>query len=227
MITAERDASERRIALITLIACPLSFMFISVFVFLDMMPGIDAGHPPEYLIATCIAWALVSMILPALRLLRLISLPWMFNLVVYANMYFYVISLNLGLYLNVSWWGDMGHMISSTIVSMIVFVAFCIMECNSPQHVTFGDRRGFVVMMALAALSFGGVWEMMEGFVDFAGGTSYMVYSASDTMGDLTADLIGVCIVSICAYIYLGSHSPSDISDTVRIGRKEFEVDDH
>lgn len=223
-ITAEQDLRERRTAWAMLIGCPLSFLFISVFVFAGVMPGIEAGHPPIYLEMTCFAWAIVSVFLPALRLLRLVSLPPIFLLIIYANMYFYVISLNVGLYLNVSWWGDMGHVISSTIVTMIVFIALCIIECKSPAHVTFGNRFGMAAMLFLVALSFGGIWEMMEGFADFAGGASYMVYGASDTMGDLTADLIGVAIVTVCAYYYLGKHTADDLASDVRVGRSAFVV---
>lgn len=223
-ITAEQDRKERRVAWAMLICCPLSFLFISVFVFMGVMPGIEAGHPPIYLEMTCFAWAIVSVFLPALRLLRLVSLPPMLLCIIYANMYFYVISLNVGLYLNVSWWGDMGHVISSTIVTMIVFVALCIMECSSPGYVTFGNRFGMAAMLFLVALSFGGIWEMMEGFADFAGGASYMVYGASDTMGDLTADLIGVCIVTACVYCYLGKHTAADLVSDVRFGKRAFIV---
>lgn len=224
MMTPEQDARERRVAWSMLVLCPLSFMLISVFAFMGVAPGIEAGHPAIYLVATCIAWAIVSMILPVLRLLRLVSMPAMFLYAVYGNMYFYVISLNIGFYLNISWWGDMGHVISSTIVSMIVFIALCIVECHSPAHVTFGNRKGLCAMLFLVALSFGGIWEMIEGFADFAGGGSYMVYGANDTMGDLTADLIGVFIVVVCAYMYLGKNTPDDIYSTVRIGKAAFEV---
>ncbi|MDO5853575.1 MAG: hypothetical protein Q4Q62_05945 [Thermoplasmata archaeon] len=226
MLTAEQDARERRAAWAMLVLCPLSFLGISVFSFIGVAPGIEAGHDAIYLEATCFAWAIVSMLLPILRLARLVSMPPSFLLVVYGNMYFYVISLNLGYYMSISWWGDMGHVISSTIVSLTVFIALCIMECHSPPHVTFGRRYGMVAMLFLVALSFGGIWEMMEGFADFAGGNSYMVYGASDTMGDLTADLLGVAIVCICAYVYLGKHTPEDISSTVRFGRAAFEIED-
>ncbi len=224
-LTAEEDRKERRMAWAMLVGCPASFLFLSVFSFIGVMPGIAAGHPAIYLEMTCFAWALVSMILPALRLMNLVSLPPAILAVIYGNMYFYVLSLNVGLYMNVSWWGDMGHVISSTIVSMIVFIALCIIECKSPPHVTFGNRAGMAVMLFLVALSFGGIWEMMEGFADFAGGDSYMVYGANDTMGDLTADLIGVMIVTFCAYYYLGKHSAEDLVSDIRFGRDAFEIE--
>ena len=74
------------------------------------------------------------------------------------------------------------------------------------------------------ALSFGGIWEMMEGFTDTATGYSYMVYGATDTMGDLAADMIGVMIVTICAHVYLRNHDMAEISCRVRLGRRSFET---
>ena len=82
------------------------------------------------------------------------------------------------------------------------------------------------IMLLLVALSFGGVWEMIEGFTDGVTGNAYMVYGASDTMGDLSADLIGAFIVSVGVYLYLGNHVPSDISSKVRLGRKAFDIDE-
>ncbi len=226
MLTPEQDARERKVAWAMLVLCPVSFLLIMVFPLTGVAPGIEAGHEPIYLESTCLAWAIVSVFLPILRLIRLVAVPTMFLVVVYANMYFYVISLNAGLYLNVSWWGDMGHVISSVIVSTIVFIALCAMEVHSPPHVTFGSRIGMVSMVFLVAMSFGGIWEMLEGFADFAGGDSYMVYGATDTMGDLAADTLGALAVAVGAYLYLGRRRPSDVVASLRIGRKAFEVGD-
>lgn len=226
MIPPEQDAKERRNAWIMLIACPASFLFLSVFSFIGVMPGIAAGHEPIYLEMTCFAWAIVSMFLPVMRLLRILSVPTVFLAVVYADMYFYVLSLNVGLYLNVSWWGDMGHVISSTVVTMIVFVAMCAIQSRAPSYVTLGSNTGMAVMTFLVAMSFGGVWEMIEGFADFAGGHAYMVYGADDTMGDLTADMIGAAIFSILAFVYLKDHDPAHITADLRVGRHAFEASD-
>lgn len=224
MITAEEDRRERHVAWCILIGVPASLIFLSLFSFMGVMPGIEAGHPAIYLEATCFAWAIVSTVLPILRLLRILSVPPIFLIVVYGDIYFYVLSLNVGLYLNVSWWGDMGHVISSMVVTMIVFISMCAIQSRSPSHVTLGTNGGVAMMTFMIALSFGGVWEMIEGFADFAGGQSYMVYGANDTMGDLTADLLGAAAFSTVAYWYLGRHTAAEISSGLRIGRKAFEV---
>lgn len=223
-LTREQDARERRASWVLLIVAPVLLMVICAFVLTGRAPGLEAGHPEEYLVATCVLWAIISLVLPILRLLRLVSLPPALVGIIYANIFFYVICLTCGLYLNVSWCGDFGHVISSTIVSTIVFVALCLVQTHSPSHVTFGTVGGACGMLFLVALSFGGIWEMMEGFTDTATGYSYMVYGATDTMGDLTADLIGVMIVTLCAHHYLERHSMDEISAKVRLGRSAFEV---
>lgn len=223
-LTREQDAREVRAAWALLIGAPALLAAICAFVVTGLAPGIAAGHPVEYLVATCVAWAIISLVIPLLRILHLVSLPPALTAIIYANIFFYVICLTCGLYLNVSWCGDLGHVISSTIVSTIVFVALCLLQTNSPSHVTLGSTAGFCAMLFLVALSFGGIWEMLEGFTDTATGYSYMVYGAADTMGDLSADLIGVIIVTISAYYYLKRGTAERVSSRVRIGRVAFRI---
>lgn len=220
------DAAEVRNYWVLLVVAPVLLMVVCALAAMGMVPGIEAGHPKEYLMATCIAWAIVSLVIPLLRILRLVSLPPILVAVVYLNIFFYVLSLNLGLYLNVSWFGDFGHVVSSTIVTCIVFVALCLIQAHSPAHVTFGRSNGLCAMLFLVALSFGGVWEMIEGFADGVTGNDYMVYGARDTMGDLTADLIGVIVVTVCVRWYLKGHTAEDVASSVRFGRKAFEAVD-
>ncbi len=221
-----QDLHERRVSWALLVCSPVALMAICAFVLSGLAPGLDAGHPMEYLVATCVLWAIISMVLPILRIAGLVALPKVLLAVIYANIFFYVICLVCGLYLNVSWCGDLGHVVSSTIVSSIVFVALCLIQAHSPGHVTFGTRAGVAAMLFLVALSFGGIWEMMEGFTDSATGHAYMVYGATDTMGDLTADFIGVLIVTFGAYVYLNDHTMEDMASKVRFGRKAFEMDE-
>ena len=225
-LTPSQDIRERRTALAVMALAPVALMVICWFVVTGKAPGLAAGHPEEYLVATCVLWALISLILPILRLTRLVSLPSALVGIIYANIFFYVICLTCGLYLNVSWCGDFGHVVSSTIVSTIVFVALCLIQTNSPSHVTFGSVAGFCSMLFLVSLSFGGIWEMMEGFTDTATGYSYMVYGATDTMGDLSADLVGVILVTLAAHSYLRKHTTEDMASKVRIGRSSFLIDE-
>ena len=215
---------ERRIAWIMLIVCPLSMIAMFAYVTAGYAPGLDAGHPMEYLQSTCILWAGVMIILPALRLGRYVSLPLWFLVLVYGDMYLYVISLCQGMYLNVSWWGDMTHVIAAIIVTAIVFVALCLMQERSPGHVTFGSNRGILLMLFFISMSFGGLWELMEGLTDALSGQAYMIYGATDSLGDLTADMIGVTFMVIVAYLILRKQSTADVTSKIRFGRNSIKL---
>ena len=154
-MNSAENAAERRVAWILLIAAPVGFGIICAFVMAGLAPGLDAGHPEEYLVATCVAWAIISLVVPILRLANLVSLPPILIGVIYFDMFFYVLGLCSGCYLNISWFGDFGHVVSSSIVTVIVFVGLCMIEAHSPAHVTFGNRTGMAIMLLLVALSFG------------------------------------------------------------------------
>ena len=225
-MNAGEDAVQRRNAKLMLILCPVSFMAVFAAVTLGWDPGIRAGHPLEYLQATCFLWALISTVLPILRLARIFSLPNWFVAIVYFDMYLYVLSLCSGLYLNLSWWGDMTHVFSSFIVSGMVFMVLGLMDSRLPAHASFGGRKGFVAILFLVSLSFGGIWEIMEGMTDIISGHSYMVYGAVDTLGDLTADMIGVTILCKAVYIALGRTTISSITSGLRFGKHAFEIEE-
>ena len=213
------DIKERRVAWALLIFCPAMMLVILAYVSAGNASGLDAGHPMEYLQMTCILWAMISTAIPLLRLLRFVSLPIWFILLVQGDMFLYVISLCQGFYLNLSWWGDLTHIIASVIVTSFVFIAICLIQSRSPEHVTFGSKYGITLILFLVALSFGGIWEIMEGFTDVLTGTSYMVYGATDTLGDLVADFVGVSLMSITALVILSKQGAERVASKVRLGR--------
>jgi len=214
---------ERRIAWTILILGPLSMAAMFAYVTLGYAPGLDAGHPVEYLQMTCLLWAIIMTVIPILRLTRVIALPLWFSAIVYGHMYLYVISLCQGMYLNVAWWGDFTHIIAGLIVASIVFIGLCLMEARSPGHVTFGSNKGLLFMLFLVAMSFGGIWEMMEGFTDFISGQSYMIYGSTDTVADITADLTGTLIMVTIASMILKKQGAEGVASKVRLGRNSIE----
>ena len=225
-MNSDQDRRERRLTKIKLVVLPIPFIMILITVLMDLAPGLEAGHPIEYLAATCILWALIIEVLPLLRLLRIFSLPWWFETILYANMYLYVTALCGGLYLNISWWGDMTHVLSSLIVAGFVFLILCFMDSKLPDHASFGGRAGMSLMLFFVAMSFGGIWEIMEGMTDFIAGSAYMQYGADDTLGDITADFTGVLLMTIISYLIMGKRSANDIASEVRFGKNAFKVEE-
>ncbi len=220
------EAKERRIAWAILIVCPLSLAFMFVYVTLGYAGGLAAGHPMEYLQTTCILWAVVMTVLPILRLKRLVSLPFWFMVLLYANMYLFVITLCEGLYFHISWWADFTHVISGMVIASIVLMALCSMQVRSPAHATFGSRGGIVAMMIMVTMCFGIIWEIMEGTTGILTGVDYMSYGVIHTMGNLAADLIGILIMSAVAWVMLGKRRAGGVASKIRLGKKNIDKTD-
>ena len=217
------DKKERRVAWAMLILCPLTMALMFIYVTLGYARGLAAGHPEEYLQMTCFLWGVIMTILPIMRLIRLVALPYWFLALLYANMYLYVISLCEGFYFNLEWWANFTHVISTMVVASIIFIALCVVQARSPSHVTQGTRGGTILMMLMLALSFGAVWEVMEGMTDILTGIDYMSYGAQHTMGNLAADALGAVFMTGIAWLMLGIRTPKEIAIMVRLGRKHIE----
>jgi len=217
---SQNEIRETRIAWGMLILCPLSMIAIYLAVSAGFFPGVEAGHPVEYLQSTCLMWAGLMVLPPLLRLLRIVALPMWLLFLSCVVMYLYVLSLCMGFYFNVSWWGYFTHIIVSTIVAGFVFLALCVIETKTPKYMTFGSKKGMIVILFIIAMSFGAIWEMLEAIVDLIARENLMVYEIVDTLGDLIADVVGVSVMSVTAWFVLGRYSTADVASQVRIRRK-------
>jgi hypothetical protein len=220
------EKKERRIAWAMLILCPLSMVAMLAYVSAGTSPGQASGHPMVYLQLTCILWGIIMAILPMFRILRLVALPLWFAVMVYADMYMYVISLCLGMYMDHYWWANFTHVVSTMVVTAIVFMALCKMSSRSPPHVSFGSNGGIIVIMFFLGAAFGAIWEFMEGLTDLLSGYDYMIYGAIDNIGNLAADIVGVFLMIPVALFLLRRYGASEIASTFRIGRRNIDVTD-
>lgn len=218
------DRKERLVAWIMLIVCPLTMAAMFAYVTLGYARGLAAGHPVEYLQMTCFLWGIVMTVLPVMRILRLVALPYWFLALLYANMYLYVTSLCQGFYFDLSWWANFTHVISTMVVASIIFIALCAVQARSPPHVSQGSVGGTALLTLILALSFGSIWEIMEGSTDILAGIDYMSYGALHTMGNLAADALGAVMMSGIAWIMLTRRSPKDIASKIRLGKKNMDL---
>ena len=218
------DVKERRIAWAMLVICPLLMMAEYAYVTMGYAHGLEAGHPMEYLQTTCLLWALISMVLPALRILRVAALPLWFTVLVYGDMCLFVVSLCQGMYFEMLWWPDFTHVISSAVVASIAFLALCLMQAGSPTHVSLGSRGGIVVMTIIVAFGFGAIWEIMEGFTDIITQVDYMSYGAQHTISNFNADMLGAFIMGAAAWIILSRHDEVYVASKVRLGKKNIDA---
>ena len=218
------DVKERRIAWAIIVISMLSMAFMFIYVTSGMAPGLDSGHPMIYLQLTVFLWAVIMLIVPILRLLSMVSLPLWFIVILYADMYMYVISLCQGMYLDIYWWANVTHVASTMVVTAIVFLALCKMTSHCPPHVNLGSKGGIVVMMFFIGMAFGAIWETSEGLTDLLSGYDYMIYGAVDNVGNLAADLVGALLMVPVALLVFSKYEVSEIASTVRIGRKNIDV---
>lgn len=211
------DRQDNILSLTVLIVEILIFSIMFWTVADGIAPGLDSGHPPEYLESTCVACAALLAVIPVLRLTGIVKMPWWFNFLLIADVYIYSISLCLGMYLDVPWWGFFGHVLSTMSVGAVVFLALCIIEKKTPDRITFGSNAGLHCFTLMISLAFGGIWEVMEGYIDIVAGQSYMSYGVFDSLDDLRADLVGSVIMVILAEFILRNKTPKDVADSTMI----------
>lgn len=192
-------------------------------VLMGIAPGLAPGkHPPEYLFVSNVAIFLLISVVPVLRLMGIVRMPWWFNFLLAFDVYLYVVSLTCGFYMedSMSWWGFFGHTCSSMSVSAICFLALCLIIKHSPVDVSYGGTAGFLFVLFLISVSFGGIWEVMEGYVDIVTGTAYMSYGVFDSLQDLQADALGAALMCTIAGILLRGRTPQEIASSTHLGKR-------
>lgn len=217
------DRRERRVAWVLLLICPLSLVALCTYItLLEDSSHIFDLHPRIYLQTTCLLWASIMTLLPVARLRRILALPIWFMLILYGDMYIFVTSLLNGLYMELSWWANFTHVVSSLVVSSIVYMALCVMAAHSPSHVVLS--KGAIVMMTfLIGCAFGVIWEVGEGLVEIITKVDYMSYGAVHTLYNLVADVVGAAIMAVIAFCMLRKHDAVYFASKVRIGRAKIE----
>lgn len=216
-----RDMDDRTLTVAVWILCGAITAVDLIAVLTGVAPGLGPDrHPPEYLVASNVAIFLLISVVPALRLCGIVRMPWWFNFLLIFDVYMYVVSLTCGMYIDPStgtWWGFIGHMCSSVSVSAICFLALCIVVRHASVNVTYGSTSGLLLFLFFITVAFGGIWEVMEGFVDMITGTAYMSYGVLDSLQDMQADTIGAFVMCAIAAFLLRDSTPEEIADSTEI----------
>lgn len=214
---------DRRFTIIVWVCAAAVTAAMLFLVLAGTAPGLGPDkHPSEYLIISNIAvFALISVV-PVLRLTGMVRMPWWFNFILFFDVYLYSVSLTMGFYMDpgMSWWGGFGHMCSSMAVGGICFLALCLCVKHSTVRVGYGTRLGFLAILFFTTVAFGGIWEIMEGYIDMVTGTAYMSYGVVDSLGDLQADTIGALLICLIAAAVLRNRTVMDVADSVTLGKR-------
>lgn len=197
---------ERKIDLACIFLFPAGLLIFFVLARLGYATG---EYGDTYIAATHIVIAMLVAIIPAIRYTRKLVFPYWFVIIITLNIYAYGIPLFLGFYDNFWWWDEFAHWMSTLLVSMVVFVALCLIQC-------FGGRTdmptGILCFLTfIGGFAFGNVWELMEGTIDWLFGGDYMQHHMADSLEDIHMDFLGALTMGIVGFILLKRKSPEDI----------------
>ena len=214
---------DRRFTIAVWVGLAVISMICIATVLMGIAPGLGPDkHPPEYLLMSNVAIFVLISVIPVLRLAGFVRMPWWFNLLLMFDVYLYIVSLTCGFYMEpkMEWWGFVGHTCSSLSVGGICFLALCLVTKHSQGLVSFGGNPGLLVVLFLITVAFGGVWEVMEGYIDIVAGHAYMSYGVFDSLQDLQADTLGAFMMTIVAALVLRGRTPDDVASTTHLGRR-------
>lgn len=198
---------HRKIDIVCLIIFPISFV---VLFFLSITGHSNANYGTTYVATTELVAAGVSMLMPLTRLKTNYKLPYWFVAVMTADFYLYGFMLFLGTYDNTWWWSPFTHTLSSFLVTMVIFLAMCLIESYA-KNITFFPLSAFLTTLFLTGLAFGNIWEIIEGVIDASFNQPFMQGHVGDTLEDLLMDSVGAGLMTIVACIRLHKMGPLDI----------------
>jgi len=200
------EEQSRKIDLACLILFPLGL----VIVFFLTIGGYNVGKDPEYIAVTQLVSAVVTMILPIMRLKNLFKAPYWFLILMTTNVYMYSVMLFCGFYDNIWWWDKFSHWYSSLLVSMVVFIALAVVE-HSTKCISLLPKPVFLLLVFMIGFSFGNIWEIAEGLVDAFSPKAYMQGPIIDTMGDLRMDFLGAGVMVLIGALLTRKRGMGDI----------------
>jgi hypothetical protein len=145
-----------------------------------------------------------------------IVVPWEVTFLIALTLFLHIAGYSYHWYLDLyPWYDKFAHLIASTTVALLGFLAVLIMMrvSNGLQfqrwHIFF-----FIIIFTMA---FGAIWEIWEFTLDTLAGaylTKPLQHSNTDTMIDLITDLGGALIVAVLGTFYLKRKSAEDWADT-------------
>ena len=204
-----KNETSRKLDIAFLIIFPCVMCLMAVLA----LNGYSRGeHAPDYAATTQIVAGLALMIIPIMRLTRVIMLPYWFFAIVSLNIILYSTSLFFGFYTYLWWWDEVCHAFSSLLVTMIAFVALCIIE-HYTKMISLMPKSAFLFMVFMIGVAFGNIWEMWEGAVDQLMGVKHMQeVDAFDTLSDLLMDIVGAAAMVLIAMIMMRRKTVSELA---------------
>jgi hypothetical protein len=145
-----------------------------------------------------------------------IVVPWEVTFLIALTLFLHIAGYSYHWYLDLyPWYDKFAHLIASTTVALLGFLAVLIMMriSNGLQF----ERWQIFVFIIIFTMAFGAIWEIWEFTLDTLAGaylTKPLQQGNTDTMIDLITDLGGALMVALLGTIYLKRKSSEDWADT-------------
>lgn len=200
---------------VVLFILPGTVLVFSALGFLGYNHGVDTAW---YVGFTNIFCAAMITILPIFKRKGWFTAPYWLMMTISLNVMMYGISLFFGLYHYLWWWDGFTHMLSSVLVTMLAFIALCVIE-GYTERISL-PVPALLLTAFLIGVGIGNAWEMFEGLVDFIVSSNHMqdIY-ALDTITDIAMDTVGALIMTVMGAAILRRRNAFEVISEMGFGR--------
>ncbi len=160
--------------------------------------------------------AVIILTIPALLArAKIISLPWILVVWLFALNFLHYIGVRYALYDTIWWWDILTHMVTVMLIAIFILMLLLLVEKQRkelPSSFLF-----FAFFIIITVTTFGVIWELLEFFFDNLF-TMHLQYSLGDTVKDLTVDMIAGTMVAMLAPLYFRRHSRREVVEGLETG---------
>jgi hypothetical protein len=187
LTSAELDAYVQRAKRVAFVSLGLK-----VGIFILAMLAFFTG---SYVWVFSAMFALVFAFVPTiLRRNYRISIPWLFELLIFLALFLHAAGGVLGLYYRIEAWDTITHFVSTFMLSVVALTILYLMHVYWDG--LYMDIRAIMVFTLFIGVFLGVAWEVLEWSSDTMFGTQEQ-HGLDDTMKDLVMDMVGAMIAAM------------------------------
>ncbi len=208
----ERDHKEDFLKILNLAFCRYDnrwFLFIARILQIGILVTVIYGMMVNS--ASVAGWAIFSFLLTIYPDVfsrdTKRSIPPLFTLWVSAVLFIYSVGRPLGFYQLIGWWAEITHLLSGTVVAVLIFLVLVYVNKISKTLYIIPWMLPLFVLIFMVPV--GVIWEIGEFLFDLSFGTRLQA-GLEDTVYDLIFDVFGALVSIFIAYLYF----PPKIWDT-------------